>query len=81
MNLNRRLLCFALLSVSVSLTLPAQTRGSLQTTSLLGQKLYAQADDGSIAAARSKLASGPPSVPDYLALSKAEAGRSNTRRR
>lgn len=72
---SRSLLSVLLCSFASSLTLPAQSQGAYETTSLLGQKLYAQSDDGSIAAARSKLASGAPSVAGYLALSKAEAGR------
>ena len=50
-------------------------QGSPQVTSLLGRKLYAQTDDGSIAAARKKLAAGPKDVKLILALSQAQAGR------
>lgn len=72
---SRFLLWFAVLSLAVSQAVSAQSRGALETTSLLGQKLYAQTDDGSIAAAKRKLAAGNHSAGDYLALSKAEAGR------
>ena len=50
-------------------------RGSLQATSLLGRKLYAQKDDGTIAAARKKLAADPKDVKLILALSQAQSGR------
>ena len=50
-------------------------QGSFQATSLLGRKLYAQKDDGSIAAARKKLAANPKDVKLILALSQAQAGR------
>ncbi len=69
------LLCLAGLAMASALALRGQTRGAPETTSALGQKLFAQIDDGSIAAARGKLSSGRPSPAAYLALSKAEAGR------
>jgi tetratricopeptide (TPR) repeat protein len=50
-------------------------QGSFQVTSLLGRKLYAQTDDGSIAAARKKLAADPKDAKLVLALSQAQAGR------
>lgn len=65
----------ALVLVFSSLPLSAQTHGALETTSLLGQKLYAQPNDTSIAAAQSKLSGASPAAADYLALSKAQAGR------
>ena len=71
----RSLLPMALLVQAASVSLPAQTQGAFETTSQLGRKLYAQADDGTVAAARSKLQSGSPSPANYLALSRAEAGR------
>ncbi len=73
MLLARSLLSLAL--VLSSLPLCAQTQGPLETTSLLGQKLYAQPDDGSVAAAKSKLSGASPSAAAYLALSKAQAAR------
>ena len=72
---SRSLLPLALLSLAVSVRMPAQAQGTLETTSLLGQKLYAQPDDDGLAAAKKTLASGTHSAADYLALSKAEAGR------
>ena len=71
----RSVFSLAVLALAASLSVPAQTQGVFETTSLLGQRLYAQMDDGSIAAAKSKLTSGSPSAADYLSLSKAEAGR------
>lgn len=71
----RSFLSFATLLLACSLSLPAQTHGAYETTSLLGQKLYAQVDDASIAAAKSKIAHGDRSPAEYLALSQAEAGR------
>lgn len=46
-----------------------------ETTSLLGRKLYALADDGSIAAAQHKLAADPKNAALVVALSKAQAAR------
>ena len=71
----KHLLLSTTLPLALSLTVAAQTRGAFETTSLLGQKLYAQTDDAGIASARSKLSGGSASAGDYLALSKAEAGR------
>ena len=70
----RSFCALALLSLTLPRLLSAQT-GLLEATSLTGQKLYAQPDDESIRSARAKLAGGPHSATDYLALSKAEAGR------
>ncbi len=50
-------------------------RAPFETTSLLGRQLYALPDDGSIAAARQKLAADPKNVNLILALSKAQAAR------
>lgn len=73
--ITQSLLSLAMFSLALPLVLPAQTHGAIQTRSLLGQTLYAQGDDDSIRAAKSKLSSGPGSAADYLALSKAEASR------
>lgn len=71
-----RALLFLAASVLVApAVLSAQVQGTLEATSLLGRKLYAQADDAGIAAAKAKLAHGTPVAADYLALSLAEAGR------
>ena len=70
--------CFlpiVLLLTASALAQSTPAQGPLEITSLLGRKLYAQADDGSIAAARQKLSSGPSTAALYVALSKAEAGR------
>lgn len=53
----------------------AEARGALEVTSLLGRRLYAQPDDGTVAAARKKLAADPKNPSLALALSQAEAGR------
>ena len=74
-HFTRFLLSLYALSLIFALTSPAQTGGVLETTSLLGEKLYAQIDDASIIAARSRLSSGSASAADSLALSIAEAGR------
>ena len=74
-RLTRSLLTSTTFLLGLSLALSAQAPGVLETTSPLGQKLYAQGDDGSIAAAKAKLAGGPRSAAEYLALSKAEASR------
>ena len=75
MHLSRFPLLPALLLLCTALTLPARAQGSFETTSALGRKLYSQGDDASVAAAQSKLAQGSGSAGDFLALSKAEAGR------
>ena len=49
--------------------------GAFEVTSQLGRKLYAQADDDAIVAARKKLAADPRNVSLVLALSQAQAGR------
>ncbi len=51
-----------------------ETGGPFEVTSLLGRKLYALPDDGSIAAAQQKMAD-PKNVTLVLALSHAQAGR------
>ena len=66
--------------LSASYPLYAQTsakasKGAFEVTSLLGRKLYAQPDDGSVAAARKKLAADPKDAKLVLALSQAQAGR------
>lgn len=69
-----------LTAAALALTLPlaaqnqGQTEGPLEITSLLGKKLYAQPNDASLTAAQSQL-TGSPTPADYLAYSKAEAGR------
>ena len=75
MQITWRLFCLATLFLAVPLSASAQAQGAYETTSLLGRKLYAQNDDGSIASARDKLAGASSSVADYLAPTKAEAGR------
>ncbi len=60
-----------LVTLALSLSLDAQTRGAFETTSILGQKLYAQPGNDAITTARAKLTTAE----DYLALSHAEAGR------
>ena len=65
----------AILSIASPSTLPAQTHGPIETKSLLGRALYAQPGDDSLTAAKNKVSSGSHSAADYLALSKAEAGR------
>jgi tetratricopeptide (TPR) repeat protein len=50
-------------------------RGPFETTSLLGRRLYALPDDGTIAAAQQKLAANPQDAKFVVALSKAQAGR------
>lgn len=53
----------------------SEAKGPPETTSLLGRKLYALPDDGSIKAAQQKLAADPKNVALVLQLSKAEAAR------
>ncbi len=70
----------ALLTISFPFCVQAQTpakasKGAFEVTSLLGRKLYAQPDDGSVAAARKKLAADPKDAKLVLALSQAQAGR------
>ena len=66
-------LTIALLFVLAAL---AQTPpGPFETTSLLGRKLYALSDDGTLAAAQQKLAADPANPTLVLALSKAQAAR------
>jgi tetratricopeptide (TPR) repeat protein len=64
-----------LVTLALPLALKAQDQGVLETTSLLGQKLYAQTDNDSVTAAKSKVTTGSPTTADYLTLSHAEAGR------
>ena len=73
------------LAVSVPLVLttafpaqngPPESAGLLQTTSLLGRKLYALPDDdGSVQAARQALTADPKNVALVLKLSKAQAAK------
>lgn len=72
-RLTRSLLSIA--TLALPLALHAQDQGGLETTSLLGQKLYAQTDNDSVSAAKSKLTAGSPTAADYLTLSHAQAGR------
>ena len=53
----------------------ATDAGPLELTSLLGRKLYALPDDGSIRTAQQHLSADPKNVGLVLALSKAQAGR------
>ncbi len=73
MLLTRCLLSFALVLSSPALS--AQTQGAFETTSLLGRKLYAMSGEDAISAAKGKLSNTSRSAAEYLALSKAEAGR------
>ena len=73
MRFTRTLLSFALIFSAPALF--AQAQGAFETSSLLGQKLYAQIDNGTNAAAKAGLSGTSPSVAEYLALSKAQAGR------
>ena len=73
MLLTRSLLSLALVLSSPALS--AQTQGAFETTSLLGRKLYAMSGDDAISAAKGKLSNTSRSAAEYLALSKAEAGR------
>ncbi len=71
----RHILTVATLALTLPLAAQAPTQAALETTSLLGQKLYAETDaDGAVTAARAKLTADPTPA-DFLALSKAEAGR------
>ena len=73
MLLTRSLLSLALLLSSPALS--AQTQGAFETTSLLGRKLYAMSGEDAISAAKDKFSNNSRSSAEYLALSKAEAGR------
>ena len=73
MLLTRSLLSLALVLSSPALS--AQSQGAFETTSLLGRKLYAMSGDDAISAAKGKLSNTSRSAAEYLALSKAEAGR------
>ena len=66
-------LCILALALS-SISALAQS-GPFEITSKLGRKLYALPDDGSIASARTTLATDPKNPKLILALSKAQAGR------
>ncbi len=73
-------LCFLASATNPASSLHAQNvvkagERSFEVTSLLGSKLYALPDDGSVRAARKKLTANPRNVALVLALSKAEAGR------
>ncbi len=75
---SRSVLSLALALSSQALSaqaLSAQTQGAFETSSLLGRKLYAQTDNDAVAAAKAGLAGSSPSAAEYLALSKAQAGR------
>ncbi len=70
-----RFLLPVVFTLSMTRVFVGQSQGALETTSLLGQKLYAETEDANVSAAKTKFLSGSVSVDDYLALSKAEAGR------
>ncbi len=73
--MNLRLSGFLLLPV-LALCGLSQAQELFETTSLLGQKLYALPDqDGAIAKAKRALASDPRNVALVIALSKAQAGK------
>ena len=72
--MHKRLALTATLALTLPLAAQTQPQGPFETTSLLGQKLYAQPTDPTVTAAQSKLSSSPTPA-DFLALSKAEAGR------
>lgn len=76
-RLTRLFFSTALLTVAVAVPpgLCAQDQGALETTSLLGRKLYAQSDTEAITAAKAKLTGGAVTAADFLAMSHAEAGR------
>ncbi len=74
-RLIRSLLLYVTVVFALSPVMHSQDHGAYETTSLLGQKLYAQTDDNNITVARAKLSNGSPSVVEYIALSQAEAGR------
>ena len=72
----RRILTAATLALTLPLAAQTPTQAALETTSLLGQKLYAETDaDGAVTAARAKVTADPSNPALYLALSKAEAGK------
>lgn len=73
--LSRLMIILGIFTLALPPALPAQDLGTLETTSLLGRKLYAQTDDEAVTAAKAKVAHASPTVADYLALSLAEAGR------
>ncbi len=73
MLLTRCLLSFALVLSSPALS--AQTQGAFETTSLLGRKLYAMSGEDASSAAKDKLSNPSRSAAEYLALSRAGAGR------
>ncbi|HTS13196.1 MAG TPA: tetratricopeptide repeat protein [Candidatus Limnocylindrales bacterium] len=84
MTINCKGLAIAILFVGV-LSVPSvastqeasskSAQGALEVTSLIGRKLYAQPDDGTIAAARKKLDADPKNPKLVVALSQAQAGR------
>lgn len=74
-RLTRSLLLLSTVCLAFPLSTPAQNQGPFETTSLLDRKLYAQADDANITAAKAKLSSGSPTAADFLTLSTAQAGR------
>lgn len=75
MRLTRFLFSFAVPLLSLSFAVAVRAQGVVETNSLLGRKLYAQTDDPTITAAKAKLSGGSDAAAEYLALSKAEAGR------
>ena len=64
----------ALFAQAAQKTRPEST-GSYETQSLLGRKLFALADDGSIHLAQEALSADPKNPTLALKLSKAQAGR------
>jgi len=73
---HRLLSAAAFACVLVSAQVPhTQTSGPFEVTSLLGRKLYALPDDGSIRAAQQKLAADGSNIALVLAVSKAQAAR------
>lgn len=66
---------FGFVPFAFSQNKPDDTAEPIEVTSLLGRKLYALADDGSIHSARQKCAADPHNVALILALSKAQAAR------
>ncbi len=66
--------CLAALPFATAQASLSTAQGPLETTSLLGRKLYAQPEDESVRAAQAQLANDPGSA-SAVALSKAQAGR------
>ena len=57
-RLARSVLTAATLTLALTLVAPAQTQGPLETTSLLGRKLFAQPENSTITVAKANIASG-----------------------